>query len=697
MSSVKNKNKNKNKNSKNKFTVANKGSKVDDHVSVISEIKFPALVMQGTVSECYDLVVDTGAGSGYLIWPQHRACTWKTVKCCMTVRVADGSLVQISKKISCEIRIGQRIFTVWLYVLPSTVEVPYVLCGRALIELFDLVIQGCSRVVTREGVCLFGDSDEVYAASSLPCDSPNVPCLFDDSDEVYAASSVPCDSPNTTVHLPWCSSPLPTSSEECFCVLPPLEPVIEENPSELDLSAVAPTTDSNLECASVCNLPLSAPDIESFQEPASSAPAVHEDHVLSCSLPVDSHCVSSMIRPTEVSESESASVVMPPHASALPVISNLLNDLCSKGRVPLVYCPTGFLSLRALDPGGPRDLPDQTHQFVLELPENKPSPSGGYSAILYRKLLEDQRTQFDALVQEYIDAGWWEPLPPDDSRSIHATDVFMHKPGTPKARLVCDFRKFNSLFRDVSSVMPLLDHLLLLVRTEPVDNVCVGDCSKAFYRVRLDPPLPLRAGLNTYLCNRVSFGLSMGPEALRSSLGSLFKLWCQMLAKGDGFLPLFVDDFVFMGSGKHFSHDLSSFVTLLRRCGFAISKSKWQPSFPLTLFNRRLERSSSTVSTCCPDQRERSEKLLQRMREAYPVIPGPRYGLSPDQNEFRYSLILVWGGREKKMPLRNCLRNGLETSERDPISSLLMRGVTTFTAEHLIFSILLVDTPVAKV
>jgi hypothetical protein len=91
----------------------------------------------------------------------------------------------------------------------------------------------------------------------------------------------------------------------------------------------------------------------------------------------------------------------------------------------------------------------------------------------------------------------------------------------------------------------------------------------------------------------------------------------------------------------------------------------------------------------------RSQSLSQNNQ--INTVPGPRYGLSPDQNEFRYSLISVWEKEREKNAAVQLPRNGMEPCERDPISSLLTRGVRTFTDEHLTFFILLVDIPVAKV
>jgi hypothetical protein len=80
-------------------------------------------------------------------------------------------------------------------------------------------------------------------------------------------------------------------------------------------------------------------------------------------------------------------------------------------------------------------------------------------------------------VDEYVAAGWWQRVEESDARAKHPTDVFLHKPGTPKGRLVCDFRPFNAIFTDVSSSVPLIEHVLTLVRTESFKYVFAGDCS----------------------------------------------------------------------------------------------------------------------------------------------------------------------------------------------------------------------------
>jgi hypothetical protein len=277
-------------------------------------------------------------------------------------------------------------------------------------------------------------------------------------------------------------------------------------------------------------------------------------------------------------------VVMPFSAADTGIIESVLERIVSAEQKPLRFCKGATMELLKLD--GASDLHDQTHQFVLSLPEvSFEKRRKSYSDILYNKLSKKNQKQFDQLVDGYVSAGWWQPASETDYKN--ATDVFMHKPGTDKARLVCDFRAFNRQFLQSSSNVPSIEHILLLLRNHISDFVAAGDCSKAFYRIALRPPVALRAGPRTYLCNRVSFGLTMGPEALQSSLGWLLEIWKTVVPKQTQacFVPLYLDDFLLFGN----SNLLASLINLLRSCGFAVSKKKFQLNggnrLNLSLFN----------------------------------------------------------------------------------------------------------------
>ena len=473
---------------------------VDDRVSFLCELKFRGCLRQGSESRFMDVIVDTGAGFGYLIWPHALPLptSWTFRDCAISVAMANGQVSKVDQVLPAQLEVGDGTYDVDLRVLLSSCSRPSILCGRQLIDQFGLVICGSSRLLSREGQCLFD----------------------------AAVSPVPAAGATNRVR----------SSAEW---------------ESLDQV-----------CAVLDNLP------DARLSDMTRPPLVMEDSV----LPVTSPRCEEMV-------------------------NSILSKIESVGETKMLYCPSGTLKLERLAPEASRDLPDQTHQFRLSLPTPESLPARkSYSGALYARLGKTQREQFDQLVDEYVTAGWWRRVNESDPRAKHPTDVFLHKAGTPKGRLVCDFRPFNAIFSDVSSSVPLIEHVLTLMRTESFKYVFVGDCSKAFYRVALSPPLALRAGDRVFLCNRVSFGLSMGPETLRGSLGVLMDYW-RSTATEPGLLSIYVDDFQLHCDSEQL---INSLLLLLRRCGFAVSSKKFQTSFPLKLFGCVIDRVDNSVVATPP-------------------------------------------------------------------------------------------------
>ncbi len=74
-----------------------------------------------------------------------------------------------------------------------------------------------------------------------------------------------------------------------------------------------------------------------------------------------------------------------------------------------------------------------------------------------------------------------------------------------------DFRQLNR-FYPASAKIPRISHSLTLLRLVKSEYLVIGDCKSAFYRIRLAKPVWIHAGGKDFLCYRMAFGLSMGPE-----------------------------------------------------------------------------------------------------------------------------------------------------------------------------------------
>ena len=585
-----------------------------DSVNAVSELLVPVVFQQGSEEVPYGLLMDSGAGKGYLVWPSSRPLMWETTPCDGAVRLADGRIQRVKHEVVGNICLPNGVRHLErLRVLPnSSAPEPFILAGLELQRRMRLLIVEGARVLTHDGLCLF-DADasqsSVSAAYTVANDLPGNVALPVPSVDARPASAMtvgratPCPVEEPAVDVSTVTAPGASSSSAI------------QDPRTGRAAADRPWTCLRVDDSVYL---LSDRGVEEIEGPLPDS-GIPRDICLRDEV-VPAQC-SSMLSPSDVALDVDDTVVLPVEPADDTRISEVLQEIANRERLDLPFCAQGQLSLRKLAPGESRDLPDQTHQFVLRLPDVSPAndkPKASYSNVLYRKLPEPQRLRFDELVGEYQQSGWWTELPSDDPRASQATEVFMHKPASEKPRLVCDFRDFNRFFKDVSSTVPDVAHMLLLLRTTPAETVTVGDASKAFYRVALSPPLVLRAGPKLYSCCRVSFGLSMGPEVLRGTLGLLLDHWRRKLARGRGMLPLYLDDFVALcqsGSGA----DIPLLVSLARRCGFPVPKAKWQPAFPVSVFNRTFDSAvgadgRTVVSTTCPDKREELLSLVAAVR-----------------------------------------------------------------------------------
>lgn len=284
-------------------------------------------------------------------------------------------------------------------------------------------------------------------------------------------------------------------------------------------------------------------------------------------------------------------------------------------RRELDFCAGATMVLRRLDGSDRRDTGNQGFTFELTLPPAaKPVSSAAanrlYSASVYRKLNEEDRKEFDDLVDQYVQRGWWAPADYEEcaTRCGYAANVFPVVAKGKKTRLVSDFRMLNQ-FYPASTRTPRIHHPLMLLRCLAGDNLIVADCRSAFYRVRLADPVWLHVGGRNFLCHRLAFGLSMGPEGLRASLGALWNLWKQDLARGPGYGALFVDDF-FVTQGR----DVPTLFYMLERCGFEVPVEKFQNDLAVTrLLGSTLRREHELMALECDDVT--ISELVERVRK----------------------------------------------------------------------------------
>lgn len=237
----------------------------------------------------------------------------------------------------------------------------------------------------------------------------------------------------------------------------------------------------------------------------------------------------------------------------------------------------GRMSLRHLQPTDEKDTSGQSYAFVLEL-DSKPDRKEKarlYSQSMFAKLKRDHQVEFKNQVAEYTAKGWWTKASREECIAASAgcpANVFGIAQKS-KLRLVCDLRDFNKDYPSTTTDQPLIPYSIALLRMQSGGTIIVGDCKSAFYRVRLTKPLWLHCGPEgDFLCHRMAFGLSMGPEGLQQSLGVLWKVFGRNHC---GIGSLYVDDF-WMHVPANDSTSYAEWLYMLEKCGFDVPKKKSQ-------------------------------------------------------------------------------------------------------------------------
>ena len=273
-------------------------------------------------------------------------------------------------------------------------------------------------------------------------------------------------------------------------------------------------------------------------------------------------------------------VVLPLTRDDEAQLTLLLEDVVALGPVPLSHCPA-TMTLRPIRENDSRDTPDQRFVFEMTMRDAPPCMDRPrlYANAMFRKLTVDQLDGAKRLIDEYVAAGWWTPLParPRDQRA--AANVFAVPKGDDgkRIRLVCDLREYNKAFPSTVLFQPLIPYLLLNLRTTRGDGpMTVGDCRAAFYKVQLTTPLWVHCGtFGDFDCHRMIFGLSGGPEGLESSLGLLWRLFLSMTAGAVG--NLFVDDYWLKTKA---ASDEARWLKLMSLCGYDVLYEKYTRTSP---------------------------------------------------------------------------------------------------------------------
>ena len=293
-------------------------------------------------------------------------------------------------------------------------------------------------------------------------------------------------------------------------------------------------------------------------------------------------------------------------ARAQTLVKSILNQ-----SMELPFCPGATMELKSLESHDIRDVPEQAFFFELKLPKlelsnEKIFQNRFYSQSLYSKLNDAQRLEFDIVVQNFVDKGYWIESSKEECEKLgpYTANVFPVCVEGKAMRLVSDFRQLN-VFYPSSTTCNRIYHPIMMLRCFESEGLVVGDARQAFYKIRLSSPLWLTVGLKHFLCTRLAFGLSMGVEALRLSLGQLWDIWKKDSSSGIGFGNLWVDDFL-----ATTSDGMPLLICIFGLCGFDISQKKFQMNTPDTKFlGTVVKRNGNSVEIVCDMESKRAELL----------------------------------------------------------------------------------------
>jgi hypothetical protein len=212
--------------------------------------------------------------------------------------------------------------------------------------------------------------------------------------------------------------------------------------------------------------------------------------------------------------------------------------------------------------------------------------------------------------------------------------------------------------------MPRVPDVLALARAFSANQVSVLDAKAAFCRIRLLNPVCAHSATQSFSISRLPFGTAVGPEALRASLGFLHDVWKERLSVSTGFSSLFVDDFSLHLNDRE-NVDLPRLVHLLGRCGFGLSKVKFQQDPSITvLLGLKTVRDQGDCTVHCP-QVDYSEEAQLTKKQIFalagtmgydPAMTHPERRLLADiwrmvagQKSQQWNEVLRWSAEEKRI------------------------------------------------
>jgi len=291
--------------------------------------------------------------------------------------------------------------------------------------------------------------------------------------------------------------------------------------------------------------------------------------------------VVPLVAPATLERLES-SVRLPIAPDDQALLDRALAELSRAPPQPLSCCP-GRVSLAPLNSlEGIRSMPDtvdQQYSFFLSL-DHQPatSPNGPpprlYASRVFNTLPDEDKRAFKDQVDAYVQSSWWTPTDQANARKHGpVANVFAIRQG-PKVRLVIDYRERNKTYPSTTSP-PLISFSVALMRTMPRGNIYIADAASAFYRVRSSPTWTHCGPLGDFLCHRMGFGVSYGPEVLQSTYGTLWRLYSKVAPNSTG--VLFVDDsWVHEAAPSTVSSGVPALLHLMSRCGFNVDRKKFQ-------------------------------------------------------------------------------------------------------------------------
>ena len=298
-------------------------------------------------------------------------------------------------------------------------------------------------------------------------------------------------------------------------------------------------------------------------------------------------------------------------------IKKCLDVICDAGW--LQFADRYSIRLQRLKTSDVVDSPGQEYSFVVRwtLTSDEALHKPWNSQRLISGLDQNHKEEWDEHVNDFQEKHWWRPYSGTTTLSSTVFPVIQKDSKTTRTRPCADMRILNAISPRVSAKTYSVSDSVMQLRSRATADSYISqyDLKKAFYRIKTQVhsptdgliPIVLKAGNNSFISDRLIFGLSVGPAGLNSSqfiIAEVCRHVAQILQINTTSSIVVMDDFLFIGSEGDSTSCNNLYEQTWTLTGFEFKKKIWNRKEPvlwlgqhwdLTLDGLRLTRTPINV------------------------------------------------------------------------------------------------------